>query len=92
MVTGQGYGLGIGGCKRLCRRGHGAWPGYTIFPVWSVKDRSLHMTLGGSQTYYSEHILVYGRFEDLLLSCRGSGSFRTDCQGFILVEEVLAPH
>ena len=24
MVTGQGYGLGIGGCKRLCRRGHGA--------------------------------------------------------------------
>ena len=24
MVTGQGYGLGIGGCKRLCRRGCGA--------------------------------------------------------------------
>ena len=24
MVTGQGYGLGIGGCKRLYRRGHGA--------------------------------------------------------------------
>ena len=45
----------------------------------SVKDRSLHMTLGGSQTYYSEHILVYGRFEDLLLSCRGSGSLWTDC-------------
>ena len=21
MVTGQGYGLGIGGCKKLCRRG-----------------------------------------------------------------------
>ena len=79
MVTGQGYGLGIGGCKRLCRRGHGAWLGYTIFPVWSVKDRSLHMTLGRSQTYYPKHILVYGRLEDLLLSCRGFGSFRTDC-------------
>ena len=63
-----------------------------FFPVWSVKDRSLHMTLGRSQTYYPEHILVYGRLEDLLLSCRGSGSFRTDCQGFVLVEEVLAPH
>ena len=50
-----------------------------FFPVWSVKDRSLHKILGKSQTYYPEHILVYGRLEDLLLSCRGSGSFRTDC-------------
>ena len=63
-----------------------------FFPIWSVKDRSLHMTLGRSQTYYPKHILVYGHLEDLLLSCRGSGSFRTDCQGFILVEEVLALH
>ena len=46
---------------------------------------------GKSQTYYPKHILGNGRLEDLLLSCRGSGSFRTDCQGFILVE-VLAPH
>ena len=58
----------------------------------SVKDRSLHKALGKSQTYYPEHILGYGCLEDLLLSCRGSDSFRTDCQGFILVEEVLAPH
>ena len=47
---------------------------------------------GKSQTYYPEHIPVYGRLEDWLLSCRGSGSFRTDCQGFFLGEEVLAPH
>ena len=33
LVTGQGYGLGIGGCKRLCHRGRGAWLGYTVFPV-----------------------------------------------------------
>ena len=33
MVTGQGYGLGVGGCKRLCHRGCGAWLGYTVFPV-----------------------------------------------------------
>ena len=45
----------------------------------SVKDRPLHKTLGKSQIYYPEHILMYGRLEDLLLSCRGSGSFRTDC-------------
>ena len=41
-----------------------------FFPVWSVRDRSLHITLGRSQTYYPEHILVYGRLEDLLLSYR----------------------
>ena len=58
----------------------------------SVKDRPLHKMLGKSQNYYPEHILAYGCLEDLLLSCRRSGSFQTDCQGFILVEEVLALH
>ena len=58
----------------------------------SIKDRSLHKALGKSQTYYPEHILGYERLKDLLLSYRGSGSFWTDCQGFILVEEVLALH
>ena len=38
MVTGQGYDLGTGGCKRSCGRGCGAWLGYTAFPVSSVKD------------------------------------------------------
>ena len=37
----------------------------------SVKDRSLHKTLGKSQTSYPEHILGYGRLEDLLLSFYG---------------------
>ena len=41
----------------------------------SVKDRSLHKSPGKSQIYYPEHILGYGRREDSLLSCRGSGSF-----------------
>ena len=58
----------------------------------SIKDRSLHKALGKSQIYCPKHILGYRRLEDLLLSCHGSGSFWTDCQGFILVEEVLAPH
>ena len=37
----------------------------------SVKDRPLHWMIGRSQTYYPEHILRYGRREDLLLSCHG---------------------
>ena len=37
----------------------------------SVKDRLLHRSLGKSQIYYPEHILGYGRREDLSLSCRG---------------------
>ena len=42
MVTGQGYGLGIGGCKRLCRHGRGAYLSYTALPLWSVKtDRCI---------------------------------------------------
>ena len=92
MVTEQGYGLGIGGCKKLCPAATGHSLVTLLSLSVSVKDRPLHWALGRSQTYYPEHILGYGRLEDLLLSCRGFGSFRTDCQGFILVEEVLAPH
>ena len=58
--------------------GHGL---VTLFSLSvSVKDRPLHKALGKSQTYYPEHILGYGRLEDLLLSYRGSGSFWTDCR------------
>ena len=52
-----------------------------LFLSVSVKDQPLHKALGKSWTYYPEHILGYGHLEDLLLSCRGSGSFRTDCLG-----------
>ena len=92
ILIGQGYGwvlVGVRGCVAV-DSGHGL---VTLLSLSvSIKDRPLHKTLGKSQTYYPEHILVYGRLEDLLLSCHGSGSFRIDCQGFILVEEVLAPH
>ena len=71
MVTRQGCGLGIGVCKRL----YPAATGHSLVTLHSlsvsVKDRSLHNTLGKSQTYYLEHILGYGRLKDLLLSCRG---------------------
>ena len=49
--------------------------GHSLFTLFSlsvsVKDRPLHWTLGKSQTYYPEHILVYGCREGLLLSCHG---------------------
>ena len=47
----------------------------------SVKDRSLHWTLGKSQTYYPKHILGYGQ-EDLLLSCHGFQLFLDRLSGF----------
>ena len=37
----------------------------------SVKDRPLYQILVRSQTYYLEHILIYGIREGSLLSCRG---------------------
>ena len=40
-------------------------------PPVSVKDRPLHWVLGRSQTYYPEHILIYGSRKGSLLSCRG---------------------
>ena len=68
--------VGVRGCV-VVDAGHGL---VTLLSLsMSVKDRSLHKALGKSQSYYSEHILGYGRLEDLLLSYRGSGSFRTDC-------------
>ena len=71
MVIGQGYSLGIGGCKRLCPAANRAWLGYTFSLSVSFKDRLLHKALGKSQIYYPKNILGYGRREDLLLSCRG---------------------
>ena len=74
-MTGQGYGLGIGGRKRLCPVAIGHSLVTLLSLSVSIKDRPLHKTLGKSQTYYPEHILGYGRLEDLLLSCHGFRPF-----------------
>ena len=50
----------------------------------SVKDRLLHRALDKSQTYYPEHILGYGRREDLLLSCHGFRLFLNKLSGWFL--------
>ena len=52
------------------------WPtGHSLVTLFSlsmlVKDRPLLWMVVRSQTYYPKHILVYGRREDLLLSCHG---------------------
>ena len=45
-------------CCVLRQMGHSS---VTLFSLsMSVKDRTLHWTLGKSQTYYPEHILGYG--------------------------------
>ena len=84
IVTGQGYGLGIGGCKKLCSAATRHSLVTLLSLSVSVKGRPLHKTLGKSQTYYPEHILGYERLEDLLLSCHGFGSFSDRLSGWFL--------
>ena len=78
METGQGYGTGIGGCKRSYPRPTGHSLVTLFFLSVSVKDRSLHWILVRSQTYYPEHILAYGDKKARCSLVVGSGSFRTD--------------
>ena len=60
--------VGVRGCV-LRPTGHSL---VTLFSLSvSIKDRSLHKSRGKSQIYYPEHILGYGRREDLLLSYCG---------------------
>ena len=71
--------VGVRGCVAM-DAGHGL---VTLFSLSvSVKDRPLHKTLDKSQTYYPEHILVYGHLENLLLSCRGFRLFPDRLPGF----------
>ena len=64
--------VGVRGCV-LRPIGHSL---VTLFSLSvSVKDRPLHWTLGKSQTYYPEHILVYGRGKAHCSLVMGSGSF-----------------
>ena len=81
--------VGVKGCV-LRLTGHSL---VTLFSLsMSVKDRPLHWTIGKSQTYYPEHILWYGRLEDLLLLYHGFRLFLDRLSGWFLGTEVLAPH
>ena len=78
--------VGVRGCVAM-DTGHGL---VTLFSLSGRlrTDRCIRH-LGKSHIYYPENILGYGRLEDLLLSCRGSGSFRTNCLGGVWVRRSL---
>ena len=51
MVTGQGYGLGTGGCKGLCPVANRAQLDYTFSLSVSIKDQSLHKASWASHRF-----------------------------------------
>jgi hypothetical protein len=69
MVTGQGCGMGIGGCNMLCPRATGHSLGALFFLSVSIKDRSLHEPwLSHKLIIPSTHLLMrVGRLVILLL-------------------------
>ena len=75
MKTGQGYGMGISGCNRLCPVA--TWLSLvTLFSLsMSIEDCSLLWMVVRSQAYYPEHILAYGSGEAHYAFVVGSGSF-----------------
>jgi hypothetical protein len=78
MVTGQGYGMGIGGCNRLCSAATGHDLVALFFLSMSIEDHPLLRLLIRSQIYYPKHILVYGSGKARYSLFMGSSSFRTD--------------
>jgi hypothetical protein len=78
IVTGQGYGMGIGGCNRLCptAAGHSLVALFSL--SMSVEDHLLLWMVVRSQIYYTEHILAYESGKARYSLVVGFGSFRTD--------------
>jgi hypothetical protein len=58
MVTGQGYGMSIGGYNRLCPAATGHTLVTLFFLSLSIEDRHLPWMIVRSQIYYPEHILM----------------------------------
>ena len=75
MEIGQGYGMGIGGCNKLCPAAIGL-SFVTLFSLsMSIEYRPLLWMVVRSKTYYPEHILAYGRGKARCALVMGSGSF-----------------
>ena len=78
METGQGYGMGYGGCDDLCPAATGLSL-VTLFSLSvSIEDRPLLWMVVRSYTYYPEHILAYGSEKARYALVMCSGSFWTD--------------
>ena len=71
METGQGYGMGYGGCDELCPAATGLSLVTLFFLSVSIKDRPLLWMVVRSQTYYGSGKVRYA----LVV---GPGSFWTD--------------
>ena len=71
IETRQGYGMVIRGVRGCVPRPMGHSLVILFSLSVSVKDRPLLWMVVRSQTYYPEHILVYGSKKGSLLSCRG---------------------
>ena len=78
MMTGQGYGMVIGGCNKLCPAAMGLSLVTVFFLSVSIDDRLLLWMVVRSQTYYPKHTLAYGSVKARYALVMGSGSFRTD--------------
>ena len=78
METGQGYGMGIGGCNSCVSRPMGLSL-VTLFSLsMSIKERPLLWMVVRSQTYYPEYILTFGSGKARYALVVGSGTFWTN--------------
>jgi hypothetical protein len=81
MVIGQGSGMGIGGCNKLCP----AVTGHSLVALFSlstsIEDRPLQWMIVRSHIYYPKHIRAYGSGKTHYFLVVGFGSFRTDWLG-----------
>ena len=82
--------MGVRGCVAV-DAGHGL---VTLFSLSvSVKDRSLHKASWAShRLIILSRYLGMGAWKTCCSLVVDSSSFRTNCQGFFLVKDVLAPH
>ena len=76
--TGQGYGMGYGGCDELCPAAMGLSLVTLFFLSVSIEDHPLLWMVVRSQNYYPKHILAYGSRKARYALTVGSDSFRTD--------------
>ena len=73
--------VGVRGCVAVVA-GHSLVTLFSLFV--SVKDQPLHKSSRQVIDLLSEHILVYGCLEDLLLSCHGFQLFSDRLSGWFL--------
>jgi hypothetical protein len=78
MVPGKGYGLGIGGCDKLCSTVAGLSLVTMISLSVSIEDYPLLWMVVRSQIYYPEYILAYRSRKARYSLVVGFGCFRTN--------------